>query len=318
MAQIQQQFGKNLSLATLFQYPTVGQLATIIREPINSSIWSPLVIINSTGSKKPFFCVPGAGGNPIYLYKLAHYLGRDQPFYALQALGLDGESQVHTTVEDMAAYYIQAIQSLQPEGPYLLGGHSFGGLVAFEMAQQLQKRGYEVPLLAILDSGAPSMKVKDVNNFEHFDNADWLNIIASLFEEIYGKNLEISGDFLKNISSERQLDYFQERLEAANLLPPNSSIKQLRGLVEVYKANTKTVYIPQEIYPNEITCFFSSETDVESSEVLEDFKKYRLDWQNFSSRKLNIHLVPGNHLTMLSDPHVKVLAEYLITCMECI
>jgi thioesterase domain-containing protein len=78
--------------------------------------------------------VPGAGGNVIYLANLARSLGADQPFYGLQGVGFEGEAAPHRTVEEMATHYLRAIENVEPNGPYLLGGHSLGGWVAYEMA----------------------------------------------------------------------------------------------------------------------------------------------------------------------------------------
>jgi acyl carrier protein len=117
MAQIQYMFGKNLPLATLFEAPTIEQLADILRRQTDSLRWSPLVAIQPKGSSRPFFSMPGAGGSVIYFHALARRLGLDQPFYGLQARGLDGESAPHTRVEDIAAYNIDALQVIQPQGP---------------------------------------------------------------------------------------------------------------------------------------------------------------------------------------------------------
>lgn len=314
MAKIEQQFGRNLPLATLFQHPNIEQLAIIFRQPIDALSWSPLVPIKPSGSQPPFFCLPGVGGNPIYLYNLAHHLGRDQPFYALQALGLDGESEPQSQVEEIASYYIQAIQTIQPQGPYFLGGHSFGGVVAYEMACQLNKLGYEVALLAILDSDAPDMEInqQDVDNF-HIDDADWLREIGSILEELYEKSLELSYEVLKSLSHEAQLNYLLERMQAVNILPPDIGIKQLCGLVKVYKTHTQILYQPTEVYPNQITCFISKEAPDHSSEDLEDL---RLSWDKFSAKSTDIHVVPGSHLTMMSEPHVQTLAKQLRTCIQ--
>ncbi|MBW4630461.1 MAG: amino acid adenylation domain-containing protein [Iphinoe sp. HA4291-MV1] len=313
MARIEQQFKKNLPLATLFQNSTIEQLATILRQPIDASNWSPLVPIQPNGSKRPLFCVPGAGGNTIYLYNLAHHLGKDQPFYGLQPLGLDGESKPHTRIEDMAAYYIEAIQSIQPEGPYLLGGHSFGGMVAFEIATQLHQRGYEVALLAILDSGAPGYRTNELD-FDGINDTRWLNRIASLFERIYGKSLNLSEEALKVLDPMEQLNYFKEQLQIVNLLPPDVGIKQLRGLMQVYKTNFQTVsvYMPQAIYPAQVAFFKASESNA-NSEILDELG---LGWNKFSAQPLDIHLVPGDHITMLNEPHVQVLAERLRACIK--
>jgi thioesterase domain-containing protein len=118
---------------------------------------SPLVRLGGAqGSQLPFFCVHAIGGAVFSYVELAQSLGPDQPFHALQARGLDGRSEPFTDLEEMAAEYVRAIRTVQPEGPYRLGGWSFGGAVAFEMARQLRAAGARVDLLALLDSWAPS------------------------------------------------------------------------------------------------------------------------------------------------------------------
>ncbi|MDF5733508.1 MAG: thioesterase domain-containing protein, partial [Rhizonema sp. PD38] len=318
MARIEQQFEKNLPLATLFQNSTIEQLATILRQPIDALNWSPIVPIQPHGSKRPFFCVPGVGGNTIYLYNLAHYLSKEQPFYGLESLGLDGESKPHTRIEDMAAYYIEAIQSIQPSGPYLLGGHSSGGIVAFEMAIQLHKQGYEVALLALLDSYRPAYSTNELN-VAGLDDLGWLNMIASQVESIYGKSLNLSSEALLALSPDEQLNYFKEQLQMINLLPPDIGIKQLRGLMKVFKTNhqASSVYMPQGVYPAQMTFFRASEIDAVSNGKSETLDELGLGWDKFSAQPLDVHLVPGDHNTMLSEPHVQILAQQLTICIEC-
>jgi thioesterase domain-containing protein len=119
---------------------------------------SPLVRLGGAqGSRIPFFCVHAIGGAVFSYVELAQSLGPDQPFHALQARGLDGRSEPFTDLEEMAAGYVRAIRTVQPEGPYQLGGWSFGGAVAFEMARQLRAAGDRVDLLALLDSWSPSL-----------------------------------------------------------------------------------------------------------------------------------------------------------------
>ncbi len=152
MQRIEQAFGKHLSIATLFQAPTVEQLSAILRQNGWSPAWSSLVAIQTGGSKPPFFCVHGVGGNVLRFYGLAQHLGPDQPFYALQAQGLTANYPCHTRAEDMAAHYVKEMRSVQPEGPYLLGGYSFGGMIALEMAQQLIAQGEEPSLVVLFDT----------------------------------------------------------------------------------------------------------------------------------------------------------------------
>jgi amino acid adenylation domain-containing protein len=306
IAQIQQQFEQNLPLATLFLAPTIEHLASTLRQPMDERPWSPLVTIQPGGSKRPFFCVPGAGGNVIYFYHLARHLGSDQPFYGLQARGLDGEQIPHTQVEDMAAYYIEALQTVQPQGPYLLGGHSFGSYVAFEMALQLLHQGQEVTLLAILDTEAPLSTNKPVE-VEHDDDARYLTELAMTIEQLVGKKLSVSYEDLQPLAPNKQLNYFLERLKTANVFPPEAKLSQLRGLVQVFKANQQTHYVQQEVYPNQITVFPASE---------QFWDDPAMGWDKVSSEPVETYSVPGDHNTMVIEPHVRVLAEKLRACLD--
>ncbi len=150
--QIAKQLGKTLPLATLFQAPTVIELAAVIRDSGWTPPWGSLVPIQPYGSKPPIFFVHAIGGNIINFQAFASRFDSDQPIYGLQARGLDGKEEPHHSVENMATDYIRSIRSVQGSGPYRLGGFSAGGIVAFEMARQLLESGEETSLLAFLDS----------------------------------------------------------------------------------------------------------------------------------------------------------------------
>lgn len=149
---IEQEFGVKLPLATLFDTPTIGELAQVLQRETVSSDWSPLVAIQTAGSRPPFFCMHAAGGTVLIYRKLSNYLGTDQPFYGLQAQGLDGSHPPLATIEDMAALYVKSIRKARPHGPYFLGGYCMGGTIAFEVAQQLEAAGETVALLALFDT----------------------------------------------------------------------------------------------------------------------------------------------------------------------
>jgi len=151
-ARIEKTLGKKVPLSTLFDAPTVGQLANIIEKGEWSGSWDSLVKIQSGDSRPPFFCVHAAGGNVLNYNDLARHLGPNQTVYGLQAQGLDGAEPFLARIEDMAAKYVDEIQTVQNKGPYMLGGYCMGGTIALEMAQQLQARGQEVALLALFDT----------------------------------------------------------------------------------------------------------------------------------------------------------------------
>jgi thioesterase domain-containing protein/acyl carrier protein len=150
--QVEKAFGRQLPLAVIFDAPTVGQLASLLREEGWSPSWRALVAIQAGGSRPPIYLVHALGGNVLSYEDLADRLGPDQPVFALQAQGLDGREPPHSRVEDMAAHYVKAIREAQPEDPYCIGGFSFGGTVAFEMARQLSAAGQKVSLVVLMDT----------------------------------------------------------------------------------------------------------------------------------------------------------------------
>ena len=147
---IQKRFGRHLPLDIIFQAPTIGQLARIIREEGFTESWSSLAPIQNSGSKPPFFCVHGCTGEVLHLYDLARHLGPEQPFYGLSALGLEKGQVPHDNIEDMAAYYIDEIRKIQSNGPYFLGASGEGSPIVLEMAHQLRSQGQNLALIALL------------------------------------------------------------------------------------------------------------------------------------------------------------------------
>src|SRR5262249_10649045 len=135
--------------------PTIEQQAALMADDGASDRLPSLVAIQPLGSKPPFFCVHGRSGHVLFCRELARHLGREQPCSGLQAQGLDGRTPPFSRIDAMAAHYIEEIRTVQTQGPYFLGGMSFGGRVAFEMAQQLGRRGHEVALLALFDTYGP-------------------------------------------------------------------------------------------------------------------------------------------------------------------
>jgi amino acid adenylation domain-containing protein/non-ribosomal peptide synthase protein (TIGR01720 family) len=315
MAQIQQKFNQQLPLSVLFEHSNIRQLAELIRQSLNSIDWSGVVPIRKSGTNPPFFCVPGTGGDPTYLYNLAHYLDADQPFYGFQARGLDGQSNPHHCLEDMANDYIHSMRSVQPQGPYFLGGHSLGGLVAFEMANQLNQQGETVALLAILDTKtpeveSPEMQIK-ISKLNERSGGDWIIDAAQLLSEIAGQQLELDNDVLQGLDSDAQLQYFYNCLQAADMLLPGTNTTQLHGLIQVHKTQMSMFNQPKTIYPHQITCFVASGNKEENIPQPND-----LGWKKLSDRPIERHIVPGNHTSMLEPPSVQTLAAKLQSCIK--
>jgi amino acid adenylation domain-containing protein len=149
-------FGRRLPLAVLLEAPSVRALAAIVGRADWTPPWSSLVAIQPRGARVPIYCVPGHSGTILCFQELARQLGVEQPLYGLEPRGLDGRFEPQTSVEEMAAAYVEEIRGFQPTGPYCLAGYCFGGLVAYEMARALREAGETVAVLALFDADAPA------------------------------------------------------------------------------------------------------------------------------------------------------------------
>ena len=152
-SKVERAFGKRLPLVSFIHAPTIQQFSELI-SPTTAvrPLWSCLVKLSAGGPKRPLFLMHSHGGNILEYYSLAHRLGRDRSVYALQARGLDGKSFEEHRIEEMAAHYLKEIRSVQPHGPYYLGGYCLGGMLALEAAQQLHAQNEEVDLLVMMNT----------------------------------------------------------------------------------------------------------------------------------------------------------------------
>jgi aspartate racemase len=306
---IEKSFERNLPLATLFQAPTISALAEVMRAESWPAAWSSLVVIQGGGTRPPFFCIHAAGGNVLEYYDLARNLGPDQPFYGLQARGLDGKEEPHTSVREMAAHYIKEMRDLQPDGPYFIGGRSSGGTIAFEMACQLKAAGEEVALLALLDT-YPAGYFKLLPQGQGFRGR-------------MQRQTERVRAHLTNLSEIRLADKFVYVASKLKYAPAKIKHKVYRRAYKLYRSIGRPLptvlknieelnfmavreYLP-ETYSGRATLF--SATDLTASFDVED------GWRQLVS-ELEVHSIPGNHLDMIKEPHVQVLAEKLRQCLD--
>ncbi|MEM1168725.1 MAG: amino acid adenylation domain-containing protein [Cyanobacteria bacterium P01_H01_bin.35] len=299
MARIEQQLGTHLPLATLFTEPTIECQANLLSSATDTQPFSPLVPIQKTGDLPPFFCIHPVGGNVLCYAKLAEHLGKNRPFYALQSSGLYGNSQPLTNIKDMAAYYIEAIQAVQPKGPYYLGGWSLGGVIAWEMAQQLQTLEQEVGLLTLIDSYAPTVLQ------EQIDETFLTNSLVTDLGGIFGKELSISTNELEQLLPEEQLNSILQEAKRLNILPPEISLEQMSRLFQVFKSNLKAMYDYLALPYSGPTVLFCASDEVSQR-----------GWSSLATEAMEIYTIPGDHYGILREPNVMVLAKQLETCLE--
>ena len=329
MEQIYQQCDRELPLSALFLAPTVERLASRLQSETDSLTWSPLVTIQPRGSKPPFFCVHPILGVVFPYYELARHLGSEQPFYGLQPIGIDGGQLPHTRIEDMASAYIKALRLVQPQGPYFLGGWSFGGLVAFEMAQQLQAE-HQVALLAMLDTPAPvaSNQPSICESFKFLFNTAARSVWPYILDYflLTAPDKQRDADFAKNptfnpvtqqLGVKKFWHHLMGHIAIANFRSQESALQMfneptIRPMLRVLQASSQAVlsYKPKT-YSHQITLFKTSEQPMKAHRDL------TMGWGELAlGSNVEVHGVSGNHLTMLRQPHVQVLAQQLKICIE--
>jgi len=307
-AEIENVFTVKLPLSTLLKAPTIKKLAKVLCSETSAPTWSPVVPIQPCGSRPPFFCVHAAGGNVLLYRNLSRHLGADQPFYGLQFPGLDGEQPVLTRIEDMAALYVQEIQSIQRHGPYFLGGYCLGGTIALEMAQQLTKNGEEVAMLAL------------------FDTLNWSQIPPySLWSKTYHQVERLAfhaGNFTL-LSFKDKVTFFQEKLTTLrsrlNIWKGMLSRRLSKGLrkssessllAQIWDVTDRaSVRYMARPYPGVITDF----------RPLKQYSKYcgpDVYWHRLARGGYHVIVLPVYPAGMLLEPFAKHLAAELRISMD--
>jgi len=297
---LQEHLGEIIPVVNIFTAPTIASFAKYLEEQ-HSDAGQSLVSIQPQGSLPPFFCVHAVGGNVFSYVSLARRLGVTQPFYALQARGLLGAQEPHTRIEEMATDYIYAIRTVQESGPYVLGGWSMGGLIAFEMACQLQRQGQQVALVALFDSITPytaRFKQDDEQAMQVANFAFQLGLppaeLANISEE------------LLSLDEELQLRRLFKLAERSGIFPSGFDLKQLHDLFKVYRSNNEAVlaYRPRACSAP-LVLFRAAET------MDDELTDTTYGWSHLAEGSLEIEVVRGNHFTMLDEPHVSLLAQKL-------
>jgi amino acid adenylation domain-containing protein len=299
MAEVEKLCGRKLPLSVLFEGPTVARLAELIEQP--EAPTASLVPLKPQGTRRPFFCVHPGGGTVFCYLELARHLSPDQPLLALQAQGLDGLQAPHTTVEEMAAHYIKAIREQQPQGPYRLGGWSFGGNVAYEMACQLEAEGEAIELLVLLDSGAASA-----------DRPPSEEDLTKLLMGLFPAEEQLSMDELKLMPPAAQLAWFVDRAKQAQLVGLAGMGTQSESQVfGVFKSNLQALAeFRCRRYGGKVTLIRASE------QALEQGQDPQLGWSSWADGGVEVHEIAGDHVQMLQDPLVRTLANIVQGCLD--
>jgi thioesterase domain-containing protein/acyl carrier protein len=302
---LEQRLGVRVPVKALFGAANIAALAEYLKEHYAQTIsagceddssWSPLVQLQPGTIKPPLFFAHPVGGNVFCYFNLARSLGTDQPFYALQSIGLKNGHSGQTRIEEMASYYVEHLRAVQPLGPYHLGGWSLGGVVAFEMARQLTADGADVSMLALIDSPSPSA-------FTGTGRDDDLPQLASFAIDLGFTEEHLSRAFndVRQLPLEDQLAYMLDRALAENLVPAGMELDYLQRLFRVFKTNREALraYAPG-VYAGQITYVQAVGNDPGDASN---------NWSEFALGGVDLYQLPGDHYSILKQPYVDALAE---------
>jgi amino acid adenylation domain-containing protein len=304
-ARLEGELGVALPLVTLFEGPTIESLATFIRDTARPAAERSLIPIQLSGSRPPIFGIPGVAGGVLGYYALARLLGPDQPFYGLQSRGLDGIGRPMTRIEDIAAALVHEIRQVQAEGPYYLLGMCMGGVVAYEMAQQLRQAEQEIGLLGLVDTWPPPT----ARRFHSRAIRAW-----PMAGFIAGR-LRLYTDTLARLRGRERLAYLLGRLKLLSAIVRDPG--RLRGAraelhrYAVSRANLLAFhrYEPRP-YPGRIIMFRAE------GRRLTDDTDARLRWRQLAG-ELEIYGVSCDDSgQMLKEPHVQMVAAQLTRCIQ--
>jgi phthiocerol/phenolphthiocerol synthesis type-I polyketide synthase E len=302
--QIEKTFNVKLPIFTLFEAPTIAELAQVLRRDAAPAGWSPLVAVQPNGSRPPFFCMHGAGGNVLIYRELSKRLGEDQPFYGLQSQGLDGQAPPLTTIIDMATLYTSEIRRIRPSGPYLIGGYCLGGTIAYEVAQQLRSQGQEVSLLALLDTTDWS-KIPPANVW----NTSYMACQKLFFH---------AANFFR-LDSKGRSEFLAEKLQAfRNRVPVWKGILQAKLNKSANGTATESVVLGRIWKANDHACFEYQPkpyggklTNFRPMKQYSIFDHPAAKWDKLAEGGHDIIVLPVDPAGMLNEPFVRHLASAL-------
>jgi len=302
MGKIKVQLGHALPLGTLFQTPTVEKLAALLQTQLEAGTESCIVPLHDAGSNPPLFLIAGVGGHVFTFHKFARLLGEDQPTYGVKAVGIDGKLEPPDRVPDIAAHYVKEILVLRPEGPYLLGGYSVGGLVAFETACQLRAQRKEVPLVVIFDANAPGYPKKlplgkrlltHWNNFARANFEDKKKYLRARYGSVKARVMMKLGLNILNAPEIKDVEGFAQ-----------DTIKKVWAALD--KAG-KT-YWPGQKFDGRIALFSAEQHEEWAATVYDDPCK---GWSDWTTGKVETYTMPGSHLEMFQTQAINQVAESL-------
>jgi thioesterase domain-containing protein/NAD(P)-dependent dehydrogenase (short-subunit alcohol dehydrogenase family)/acyl carrier protein len=296
---INQTFDIKLSSHILLREKTAAGLARMIEKTTPGASTSSLIIEIQPGesTELPIFLVHPIGGHVYFYRDLAETLGGRHPVYGIQARGLEDNEEPFENMQEMAAHYIEAIRGLYPTGPYILGGASFGGMAAFEMARRFKIHHQEKALLFMIDTPGPGRMFEELK-----DDASILAYLLNVTE----KNFDVTAEHIRCMDEETRWKFLMEHAKITEKEDPEAFKNQVRKLLKIYHAHARAMYsYAAEPYDGRVLYFRAGQPGPYNAKDPEKV------WGSLVKGELIIHTVPGDHNTMNDPPHVSRLGELL-------
>ncbi len=310
VAQVQKHFDQTVPLAAVFQAPTVEQFAARLRQGFHTP--SIVVPLQPEGTRSPFFCVHPVGGHVFCYADLAHHLADHLPsepasrcpVYGLQSPLLHQEQDRPKSLIELAIHYIQAIRSVRPTGPYSLGGWSFGGTVAYEMARQLVAGGEVVDCLVLMDS-FPFTTVEGSHPLD-LDAAELALRFVQDLHAVSQRHSLVSVETLRQLPTEKHLPFLFEHAQHEQLLPPDIGMRYWERLFQVFRSHWQLARHYEPSAYSGRTILFAAQ---DKHRKLSQDPSY--GWKPYLRDNLEIHEVSGTHYSILHPPQVQEITDLL-------
>lgn len=301
VSRVEAELGHSLPLSALLRAPTIAGLADILRGTGAAPSEPAAIPIRTRGSKPRLYCIPGAGGTSIMFHQLGRHLGNDQPLYGLDSRPFFEGRVGRTSIEEIASDAIELLLQSQPEGPYRLCGFSAGGLVAYEMAQQLRDQGREVGLVVLLDTfnphALPFFRRRAIRQWQRLRSLSLAGQVAYVRTRLSHR--------LRSVVKRLRIGMDYRKRERQGMVPQGLMQERLMAV----QSRAAYQYVPKP-YPGRVALIRS----VQRLET-QQFSSDDFGWGSLIS-DLEVYHLPALHHEMVREPHVQHLARVLQSCLD--
>lgn len=301
---VEREFGRKLPLAAFFRHPTIESLGALLRGQGAVHFDSPLVTIRARGDEPPLFLFHDVSGDVTYGYLLAHALGHGRPVYGFQPPGLYNDREPHVDVGAMVDEYLEELLSVQPDGPYALGGHCTGGLLAVEAGARLRAAGHDVAPIALFGSIPWSAQGRA------FAAGD-VDRSYALYHWLDPHDEPIPFEQFEALTEDEQYAYLLEGWQALDMVPAGAGAAFLRRYADIYIVSARAIARHTASTYDEHACLFLPAEPLQEDQEMIPPAEVRARWLEYARCDVEVHVVPGNHYSMLEREHIDELARRL-------